>query len=119
MFGGRTVRWCIYYDDDTEYTSEDGDPFDAPKKHSAIAFGQLSKKSNWEVKGGDFLVHRTDKDRWYAADIHGLVDHVKYFAIHVDAVLEGRTLTNEEFNSIIIRAKHDPRVPTPSRVNTC
>ena len=113
------IKWCIYYGDDTEYTNEDGDPFGAPQKHNAIAFGQLSKKYNWEVKGGDFLVHRTDVDRWFAADLPGLIDHVKYFAFYVDAVLEGRTLSDEEFNGLITRAKHDPRVPTPSRVNTC
>lgn len=107
------IEWRIYYADGSTFDNEDGPPEAAPCD-GVLVVGQVDPKHNWDCRWGDWFVYRDDEHRWYHADYPGLFDHVKHFAIHIRAVLQGRYVRDDVWNAIWRKAQHEDALPNPT-----
>jgi hypothetical protein len=107
------LKWRIYYDDYTTFSSDDGTPLEAPP------FGVIAIPfPNTDTGRG--IVHYHDwyfwhlRDlRWWGSDIHGLLDLLLHNA-PITAIKQGRSVSNTVFARIYARALADPDFPRKS-----
>ena len=93
------MKWCIYYDDDTTHSSEDGE---ITRHNGVICITQYIDKQNIQQRR-DFYVLT---DTWVPCDIFGVLDHVMHKLDEVKEVVAGRTVSNKEFVRIYEKAKN-------------
>lgn len=98
------MRWCIFYDDGSTFSNEEGNPEDAP------VFGVQVIVQDWcqppqVIHKTDFYWWRPDDERWAAGDIFGFIDQSANFG--ATWVKQGRTIygkNRDAFKEINARA---------------
>ena len=95
--------WCIYYGDNSTFSSVDGTVVNAPARN-VQAIVQDHPQVGWEVTTGkDYYVWT--HAGWWGVDLFGLWDYL--VELGWKKVLFGRTLTTEEYNMFFQRALAD------------
>ena len=102
------MRWKIHYGDGSTFSSNDGDPFDAPALNVQIIVVRDDDPSS---QLGRYPVHRFDyywwdEPDWFGGDLFGLFDYLSRPG--AKRVLFGRTVANAEHQAIIDGALADP-----------
>lgn len=100
--------WKIFYGDDTEFSSEDGLPEQAPALNVQIIVQADERTGRYNQSGVDYYVFRDG--RWIGVDIFGLFD----FLMESGLVKFGRTIGSKKFNKIYQTAKADTFLPPRS-----
>lgn len=104
----KQLRWRIYYDDGPTFSSEDGDPVDAPA-YGVICIVACDPAVNRIILNGwDWYYY--DGQEWWGGDIYGLLDRLCH-RIPTFAVCQGRTVRNEDYGRIMGLADKDPDFP--------
>jgi hypothetical protein len=107
------LQWRIYYGDGSTFSSEDGEPQNAPCRNVICIV-----EANDDL--GRYIVHRRDyywwSEAWYGGDIFGLFDYLSDAGYKV--VKFGRTLPNAAYRAIYHEAVHDPDFPRKSAWNS-
>ena len=102
------VKWKIYYGDDTTFSSDDGEPNDAPAHNVQCIVVVDQKVGRMILRDGDFYFHRNGE--WFATDQFGMIDQVAEMGI----VKTGRALSRSDFKKIIEVAIADEDFPRKS-----
>ena len=89
--------WCIWYEDGSTFSSEDGLPQDAPK-YGAILVTQTDDKFRKLLMNGDFFLYRADWDCWMECDRNGFLDLIVEHCYDISVVLPGRHTLRNVFN---------------------
>jgi len=100
------MRWRIYYGDGTHYG--DSDAFAAPARNVQMVAVADPDHGWYLCRSNDFYWY-LDNDTWQGGDIFGLWDYM--IEPGMKKVLFGRTVTNAEFEAILMRAYNDPDIP--------
>lgn len=102
--------WKIFYGDGTAFSSEDGDPCDAPAWDVQIIVQVDPVSGRYNQTGDDYYVFRDG--RWCGVDEVGFVD---YLAHHCPSIVKfGRTIGNERYYEVLKAAEADPAFPSRS-----
>jgi len=102
------IEWIVWYADGTSFTSEDGEPHEAPR-WGAVVVGQLSKDHGrilWSNKDYFFW----EDGEWLEADYLGLIDYLTRPGKE-KVVLIGRLVKMKQFHELYNSAVNDPRLP--------
>ena len=107
------MRWRVYYADGATFSSDDGDPPDAPG-YGVQAVCQPEPDVGLEtLHAFDYYIYM--RGQWRGLCGHdGLVDHLTAHAVEVDAVLAGRQVPRQDYQDVMRRALHDPDFPRKS-----
>lgn len=93
-------KWMIFYDDGTVFTSDNGQPYNAPPSGALILI-QEDADGKWVIyqKDAAYVWGWRSKDEWVPVDQIGIID---YLLNHRDvkAILFGRWTSNENFDEI-------------------
>ena len=92
------MKWRIYYDDGTTHSYKDGP---ITRHYGVICIVQYSNDRNIQQRR-DFYVLT---DTWCPCDTFGVLDHVMHRLDEVRAVVAGRTISNQAFETIYKKAK--------------
>lgn len=104
-----TFRWKIYYGDGETYNNTSGSPFDAPARNVQM-IAVADPNHGWYLcRSNDYYWYHPEQDHWQGGDIFGLWDYL--IQPGVKKVLFGRTISNEEYTSILTHAYNDPEIP--------
>jgi hypothetical protein len=103
------MKWRIYYGDGSHYDSRDGSAFDAPGRNVQMIAGPDPDHGWYMWRSTDFYLYLEAEDRWIGADIFGLWDYL--IEPGPKKVLFGRTISNADFQKILIHADNDPDIP--------
>lgn len=93
--------WRIHYGDGSTFSSDDGDPFEAPRRDVQAIPYEDQATGFTVISGKDFYVLEDD-DRWVSVDHFGLWDYL--VRTRRPLVLFGRTITNEEYEQVVAEA---------------
>lgn len=100
------MDWIIYYEDGTSFTSEQGNPEDAPRLGVLVV-------ANKDVEVGKVLHHRADfyiwREEWLPADKFGIMDYLLMPGSY-KVVLWGRMTTRLNMTTIYSKAFLDSRM---------
>ena len=97
--------WRIYYDDGSSFSSDEGEPHEAPAEGFICAvgyepeFGKRYLMSRW-----DFYCFK--EGQWWGMNWAGLLDMLRRNDVY--AFKEGRTVTNPKWVEITRAAGEDP-----------
>lgn len=106
------IRWRIYYADGSTYDNTQGLVTDYPVGRGVICIVQRHDKNNVErIDRGDYYYYRSDLDRWYPADLFGIIWQFHAYPATRTALLFGETVSEERFDEIIAHAYRDPDFP--------
>lgn len=96
--------WCIYYTDETTFSSKDGSPFDAPQIDvQALAESTPGGKRPFRVNIRQDHFCWSNLNGWYGCDWSGLWDYLMHYK-GPKAVLFGRMATDKQFQRITKKA---------------
>lgn len=97
------VKWRIYYDDKSTFSSVEGTAAEAPSA-GVIAIVQKEKDSGWVVTAfKDYYWY--ENDEWWGGDAPGFWQHM--FKGGAKIVKFGVTTTAANFNETMVRAAAD------------
>ena len=101
------LAWRIYYSDGSTFSSEDGDPADAPG-WGVIAIPQIDPEVGRSVmcKWDHYCWHG---DSWWGHDLVGMLDCLALPGASI--IKHGRTLSRGAYQAIRARAQEDPDFP--------
>ena len=69
-------KWVVYYTNGDKFTSEDGTPWDAPRRSmQAIASSSPEVGFYW-IYGSDYFYYEEEHGGWHKADMFTLWDHL-------------------------------------------
>ncbi len=69
-------KWVVYYTNGDQFTSEDGTPWDAPRRSiQAIASSSPEVGFYW-IYGSDYFYYEEESGGWQKADTFTLWDHL-------------------------------------------
>ena len=106
------MEWRIYYDDGSQFDSEQGTPEQAPS-YGVVAICTTDEKLGRLVLNGfDFYCFH-ESGEWFGCDQWGMVDKLLH-NLPFTAWKLGRTVRTNDFDRIIAQATHDPDFPTKS-----
>jgi hypothetical protein len=99
------LRWIIYYDDGRTFSNLEGRPSDAPK-YGVQVIAQLYEGAGREtLHAKDFYLYT--RERWWGVSERGILDWVLNRLPELEGVVEGRTISNEDFDAILTRAIYE------------
>lgn len=102
------VNWRIYYDDESTFDSNDGNPADAPGYGIIVIVVYDHDNGRLVLNGWDWYYH--DGQSWWGADLLGLVDRLCH-RLPTIAPSQGRMCSTELFRQTLIKAMNDPDFP--------
>ena len=91
--------WKIYYADGTVFTDADGTPYDAPSR-GVVVITQADRQNGYRTCSGDYYIRQAWG--WESCDANGLWDYLSDAG--PKTVKFGRTLANEQYEKIFLRA---------------
>ena len=101
------MRWRIYYGDGSTWDAEQG-AFDAPTRNVQMV-AVADPDHGWYLCRSNDYYWLLPNDTWQGGDIFGLWDYL--IEPGAKRVLFGRTITNREFEAILLGAYNDPAIP--------
>lgn len=101
------MRWRIYYGDGSTWDAEQG-AFDAPARNVQMV-AVADPDHGWYLCRSNDYYWLLPNDTWQGGDIFGLWDYL--IEPGAKRVLFGRTVPNEDFQRIFMRACYDPDIP--------
>lgn len=99
--------WRIYYSDGSSFSSDQGEPHEAPSEGFVCAVGYDEAARRYIMHGWDFYCWA--ENQWWGMDRMGLHDRLRRNAVY--AYKEGRTVTRDQFSALMDRAHTDPDFP--------
>jgi hypothetical protein len=100
------LKWRIYYGDGTTFSSEDGEPVDAPGYGVQCIVQPEKNRGRSVMQGWDWYYYNAD-GRWWGCNENALLlRHV--FRKSSVAPSAGETISEEEFFAITTKAGSDP-----------
>lgn len=103
--------WCIYYDDGSTFSSEQGSPEDSPVAGAVLVLQPRVYGRNFVGRGEPFFLYRSDLGEWFACDLAGLLDQLSHFAPLITCVRVGRWMATDAWVAVQQQADHDLRGP--------
>jgi len=114
-------RWIIWYDDGSSFSSEDGEPDQAPR-WGVLCVAEYSHDHGRVIwHGGDYYCYelRSVNERlgeWIRCDLVGLIDYLTQPG-REKIVLIGRAVPPAAFWAVYRKADSDPRLPPRSSMS--
>ncbi len=107
------LKWKVYYADNSTFSSDDGEPWEAPG-YGVQAVCQPEPDVGLEtLHAFDYYIYR--RGCWLGIGGHdGLVDHMISYAPEIKAVLAGRQIPRQDYQVVMRLALHDPDFPRKS-----
>ncbi len=98
-------KWLIYYTDGTKFSSDDGTPWDAPRRSiQAIASSSPEVGFFW-IYGKDYYYYEEEHGGWQVGDQFALFDHLVRSKYPCPGF--GRMLSDERWNQLWREIKED------------
>ena len=104
--------WKIYYDDKKTFTDKDGNPEEAPCRGVLVITQSCERVGRAVTHSRDYYIYSKRLGGWEGVDTFGLFDYLSHPGFKI--VKFGRTVTNEEWNEVLLRAVDDPELPKKS-----
>jgi hypothetical protein len=96
--------WRIYYEDGKVFTSDDGEPFDAPRVGVEIVV-QEKDGSHELVFGRDHFYWEPSRGGWMTSDWFGAIDHL--MRSKRQCLLFGRQLNDDDWRALHKRVRDE------------
>lgn len=102
--------WRIYYDDGSSFSSDEGEPHEAPVHGflCAVCYSDLGKR--YIISGKDHYCFDRGEGCWWGFDLQGILDRLRHRK-EVYAYIEGRSVSAATWAEIMKRAHRDPDFP--------
>lgn len=105
------MDWRIYYGDGSSFDSSEGSPLDAP------SYGIICAVYPDELVGRA-IMHGWDwyywvNGQWWGSDIYGVLDRMLH-NLPLQALKQGRNVSNQVYRKIMTTADKDPDFPPKS-----
>lgn len=94
------MRWCVFYDDHSTFSNEDGGPADAPAHGVIVVVVDMGDNGVRAIHGADFYWWRGDT--WWGGDLTGFLDQSAKFG--ATWVKQGRMILPNDWQEIKTRA---------------
>jgi len=101
--------WCIYYADGSTFSSEDGEPHEAPAEFFICAIGYGEDGVRYIMHGWNYYRWDKESKQWWGMDDQGLKTTLRHGEVY--AYKEGYTVTKTAFHEIVDRAHRNPDFP--------
>jgi hypothetical protein len=105
------MRWKIFYSSST-YSDADGPPELAPKRDVQAVLVEDSVSGRRIERSNNYYVWTPERGGWRGVDKFGLFDYLIEPGARV--VLFGRTLSDDEYEDILVRSGQDDYLPPKS-----
>ena len=105
------LQWRIYYGDGSTFDSSMGSPSEAPARDVQAIVQPDEQAGRVVISKWDYYYWQ-ERGCWYGCDIFGLFDYL--CRPGWKTVKFGRTLLNDEYTAIFVRAAEDPGFPRKS-----
>ena len=111
MVAPTTIKWIVFYDDGSSFTSEEGEPWDAPRVGvEAIAIVDISC-GVYAIGDLDFYCwHFEDNGYWMNHNERGMLQYLAKPGKE-KVVLQGYAINRAKWANIKVNAVRDPRLP--------
>jgi len=101
------MQWCIYYEDGSTFSDEDGAPHESPV-WGCVALAQPALDSSDKIMvNADYYLWRPDRNLWYQCGVDGLDDHICHFGHLIECVRKTRYIPTIDFREIWKQARID------------
>lgn len=108
------LNWKIRYGDGSAFSSEDGEPHEAPP-HNVMVVSQKDERVGTAVLNQwDWYVYSDDLGGWCGVDVFGVLDQIMHNCDKIKAVIQGRVAGDTDFQAILKKARNDPDMPRKS-----
>lgn len=108
------MDWKVYYGDGLTFSSNNGEPSQAPP-YNVMAVVQLDKRTGISVYNQwDWYFYSTGINKWFGADLFGVMDQIMHNCEKIKGVIQGRVTTSEKFQEILNKARNDKDFPRKS-----
>lgn len=109
------MKWRIYYDDGTIFSSDQGTESEAPGV-GVVCIVQPEPRAGREVmQKWDWYYWHETYGEWWGSDIYGLLYQLTNDRGNcIRAVKQGAMVSNDRFQEITRRASNDPEFPWKS-----
>ena len=98
-------KWVIYYTNGDKFTSDDGSPWDAPRRSiQVIASSNPEVGFGW-VHSSDYFYYEEENGGWQSADMFTLWDHLIRAKYPCPGF--GRMLSDTDWKQLWRRVKED------------
>lgn len=95
-------RWCIYYADGSFLRDCDISPENVPRRGIQVIAVEDNDAGQAFLRNNDYYWWDYEIDSWSSGDIFGLFDYLLEPGVKI--VLFGRTISNDEYRAIMIKA---------------
>jgi len=99
--------WTLWYDDETVFTSLDGEPNDSPR-WGVVCVTQPGKAKDVLWNEWAYIYHE-DMEIWTQHDLVGFIDQQVHFSPMITCVRIGRDMLTGRFKEIVERATKEAR----------
>ena len=106
------LDWRIYYGDESTFSSDDGEPQDAPSRDVQVIASPYERVGRRLVNRHDFYWYDVTDREWRGGDFFGFWDYLTLTGLKIPKF--GRNIKLEDFDAIYQRAKNDPDFPRKS-----
>lgn len=113
MSASHATEWRIYYDNGTTCDSRSRDPESAPSFGVVVIAFPDPVVGRVLMHGWDWYYWVPTEGQWWGSDIHGLLDRLLH-NLPLQAVKQGRNVSNLQYAEIMGRARDDPDFPVKS-----
>lgn len=103
------TAWCIWYADGASFSSDDGEPHDAPR-WGVICAAQASREHGRVLWVGKDYFWWDEDGAWVNGDFTGMLDYLTRPGSY-KVVLVGRGAAPTRFHAVCKQALEDPRLP--------
>ena len=98
-------KWVIYYTNGDKFTSDDGSPWDAPRRSiQAIVSSNPEVGFDW-AHGSDYFYYEEETGGWHSADMFTLWDHLVRAKYPCPGF--GRMMSDVDWKDMWQRARED------------
>jgi hypothetical protein len=107
------AEWVVWYSDRSSFSSEDGEPWDAPRTGVQCIQVAHSSCGSYTLAEQDFYCWHLDpeKDTWVPHDTQGMYQYLQDKNIKHHTVLFGYWIPRETYADIRHKAGKDKRLP--------
>jgi len=95
------MNWRVYYDAERSSLND----YDCPRDGVLIVVFDNESCGRLLLHGFDFYM--LISGQWVGADVFGVVDYAKNNLGKIELVLQGRSVTNEQFEKVMRDAQND------------
>ena len=103
------TAWVIWYRDKTSFSSDDGEPWDAPRDNVICVSVENPEVGRHTVHGCDYYCWHFEDEIWVPHGRTGLHQYLRQPGKE-KVVLEGYWVPRNRWTDILKLAKHDPRM---------